>query len=328
MTPDDELARMLRARVDGAVPPMSVDVDAVVRSGRRRRVARGTAVLAVTALAVTGAWTGVQALDRGRDHVQLPASTAGTDESVSPADLRAEVDPVAGTITFPLARYDLSADEWATISTARAWEMKLCAEAQIGRPITWQAGEPGDPGSDRLFGVWDLDEAQQYGYAVPPSGGSSGGAVDPDVDLAVWEECNHSDAVRALSPEVEGSVELAAALRTADEAAEASESSRSAVADWTACLAEHGLEPAGGDTGYTVAGYSTSRWDMTSRALAVTDVQCKTEVDFVQRMADARAAAMAPVLVQFRDELESRLAFQREVVARAQAYLAAHPEIP
>jgi hypothetical protein len=63
-------------------------------------------------------------------------------------------------------------------------------------------------------------------------------------------------------------------------------------------------------------------------ALAVTDVRCKTEVDFVRRMADAVAAAQAPVLMMFRDELEAGLAHQRVAAAAAQAYLDAHPEIP
>ncbi|HYQ77390.1 hypothetical protein [Cellulomonas sp.] len=86
--------------------------------------------------------------------------------------------------------------------------------------------------------------------------------------------------------------------------------------------------PAGGDSGYAVAGASTSRWDRDSVALAVTDVRCKTEVDFVPRMADALAAAQATVLAMFRDELEARLAHMRAVVPVAEAYLAAHPEIP
>jgi hypothetical protein len=329
MTPsDDDLARSLRDRADAVLPPMSVDVGAVVRSGRRRRVARGASVLAVTALAVTGTWSGVQPIDRGGDRTQLLAATSSPAPTADPDDLHARVDPVAGTITFPMARYDLTADELATVTRARAWEMKVCAEAAVGRPIAWEVGVPGVPVSDRLFGVWSLSEAQQYGYDMPPTGGSSGGAVDPDVDLAVWDACNESETVRALSPEVAGSQELADALSRADEQAEASEASRSAVADWTACLARNGLEPAGGDRGPSVAGSTTSRWDEASIALAVIDVQCKTEVDFVPRMADARAAAMAPVLVQFRDELESRRAFQQEVVARAEAYLAAHPEIP
>jgi hypothetical protein len=325
---DEDLARALRDRADAAVPTMGIDVDSVMRSGRRRRVARGGAVLAASTLVLTGAWSGVQALDHGRGQVQLPAGTATPDAGVDPADLHAEVDPVAGTITFPLSRYDLTVEEWSTVNRARRWEGKLCAEAQVGRPIAWQQPVPGTPRSDRTFGVWSLSEAQEYGYAVPPEGGVSGGPVDQDVDDAVWEACYQSEGARALSPEVEGSYAMAAALGRANDVARESEASRSAVADWTACLAEHGLEPAGADSGYTVAGATTSRWDPASVAMAVTDVQCKASVDFVQRMADADAAATAPVIAQFRSDLLARLAHQREVVARAEAYLAAHPEIP
>lgn len=328
MTPDEDLARTLRDRADAAVPPMTVDVGMVMRGGRRRRVARGGAVLAVGALAMTGAWSGVQAFDRGDGPLLQPASTATPDAGVDPADLRAEVDPVAGTITFPMARYDLTAAEWSTVTLARAWQMKLCAEEEVGRAIPWQESVPGTPRSDRTFGVWSLAEAQEYGYAVPPTGGAGVGAVDESVDLTVWESCGRTPEVQALSPEVEGSYAMADALGRAHAVALASEASRSAVADWTACLAEHGLEPAGGDSGYTVAGATTSRWDAASVEMAVTDVQCKTAVDFVPRMADARAAATAPVIAQFREDLLARLAFQREVVARAEAYLAAHPEIP
>ena len=325
---DDDLARTLRDRAEAAVPTMSVDVETVMRSGRRRRVARGGAVLAVSALVLGGAWSGVQALDHGRGQVQLPAGTSAPDAGIDPADLHAEVDPVAGTITFPLSRYDLTEPERSTVNRALRWQMKLCAEAEVGRPIAWQQSVPGTPRSDRTFGVWSLPEAQEYGYAVPPEGGVSGGAVDADVDGAVWEACNQTNEVRDLSPEVEGSYELADALGRAWDAAESSEAARGAVADWTACLAEHGLEPAGGDSGYTVAGAEPTRWDPASVAMAVTDVQCKTAVDFVPRMADAHAAAQAPVIAQFRAELQERLAYQREVVARAEAYLAAHPEIP
>lgn len=323
---DDDLARSLRARADAELPAMSVDVAAVVRGGRRRRLARGGAVLAATALVVTGAWSGVRALDASPAVLQ-PAG-ASPAPTVPEADRHAVVDPAAGTITFPLARYELTAEEWATVWLARSWEMKLCAEAEVGRPIAWETALPRDPHSDRTFGVWDLAEAQEYGYAVPPEGGRAAGAVDADVPMTVWEECGGSETVRAMSPELAGSDALADALGQANEVAAASEASRSAVADWTACLAEHGLEPAGGDSGYAVAGASTSRWDRDSVALAVTDVRCKTEVDFVPRMADALAAAQAPVLVMFRDELEARLAHMRAVVPVAEAYLAAHPEIP
>lgn len=327
MSADDDLARHLRARADAELPPMSVDLAAVVRGGRRRRLARGGAVVAATALVVTGAWSGVRALDAGPSDLQ-PAGPSSSAPTPSESDLHAEVDPVAGTITFPRARYDLTAQEWSTSFLARSWEMKRCAEAAVGRPIAWETSVPGDPHSDRTFGVWDLGEAQEYGYAVPPEGGRPAGAVDADVPQAVWDACNASPTVRAMSPEVDGSVELAAALGSASDAAERSAAARAAVADWTACLAEHGLEPAGADSGYAVAGASTSRWDRDSVAMAVTDVRCKTAVDFVPRMADARAAAEAPVLVLFREELEGRLAHQRTAVAAAEAYLAAHPEIP
>lgn len=325
---DEDLARTLRDRADAAVPTMAVDIDTVMRSGRRRRVARGGAVLAVSALVLGGAWSGVQALDHGRGQVQLPAGTSAPDAGIDPADLHADVDPVAGTITFPLARYDLTDEEWSTVSRARRWEGKLCAEAELGRSIAWQQPVPGTPRSDRTFGVWSLPEAQEYGYAVPPEGGVSGGPVDDAADVGVGGACYQSEGARASSPEVEGSYAMADALGRAWDAAESSEAARDAVADWTTCLAEHGLEPAGGDSGYTVAGAETTRWDPASVAMAVIDVRCKTAVDFVPRMADAHAAAQAPVIAQFRAELAERLAFQREVVARAEAYLAAHPEIP
>jgi hypothetical protein len=327
---DEDLARTLRGRADAAIPPMTVDVAVIMRGGRRRRALRGGAVLAVGALAITGAWSGAQAVHRGDGHVVQPATTATAipDAGIDAADLHAEVDPAAGTITFPLARYDLTAEEWSTVNRARAWASKLCAEAEVGRPIAWEEPIPGTPRSDRTYGVWSLSEAQEYGYAVPPTGGTSGGPVDEGIELVVWEACRQSPTVQELSPEVEGSYAMADALGQAHDVALASEASRSAVADWTACLAEHGLEPAGGDSGYTVAGATTSRWDPESVAMAVTDVQCKTSVDFVQRMADARAAAMAPVIAQYRGNLLERLAYQRAVVARAEAYLAAHPEIP
>jgi hypothetical protein len=325
---DEDLARTLRDRADAAVPTMGIDVDSVTRKGRRRRVARGGAVLAVSVLVLTGAWSGVQALDHGRGQAQSPAGTSTPDAGVDPADLQARVDPVAGTITFPLAQYDLTQDEWSTVNRARAWQMKLCAEAAIGRVVPWQESVPGTPRSDRTYGVWSLSEAQEFGYAVPPTGGAGAGAVDPSVDMSVWESCGQTREVEDLSPEVDGSYAMADALSQAHAVARASEASRSAVADWTACLADHGLEPAGGDSGYTVAGATTSRGDPASVAMAVTDVQCKTSVDFVQRMADADAAATAPVIAQFREDLLARLAFQRDVVARAEAYLAAHPEIP
>jgi hypothetical protein len=327
MNRDDDLARSLRARADAALPAMSVDVAAVVRGGRRRRVARGGAVLAVAALVGTGAWSGVRALDAAPADLQ-PAGTSSPAPTIPAADLHAEVDPAAGTITFPLSRYDLTEEEWAAVWLARSWEMKVCAEAELGRPIAWQTALPGDPHSDRTFGVWDLAEAQEYGYAVPPEGGRPAGAVDADVPMSVWEDCGGSAVVEAMSPEQDSSDELADALGRAHDAAAASEASRAAVADWTACLARHGLQPAGGDSGYAVAGASTSRWDRDSVALAVTDVRCKTEVDFVRRMADAVAAAQAPVLMMFRDELEAGLAHQRVAAAAAQAYLDAHPEIP
>lgn len=52
-------------------------------------------------------------------------------------------------------------------------------------------------------------------------------------------------------------------------------------------------------------------------------VECKSQIDFVERLADLMAQQQAPVLVEYADELLAERATADAVVAEARAVLAA-----
>ncbi len=339
---DDVLDRMRAAAAD--TPRVTVDRGAVLRAGRRRRVARvaGGAGLSVALVAAT--ITGVAALAPdgpagpvGADDSPTgsPSPTPGAyDEAYGPVEVVAgvaEVDAEAGTIVLPLDAYRLSADDWDVIDAAQDVFLDACFE-DAGYGEYYEPGEALWQSSARhaqeahRYGVWQADDVRERGYAglletwATPEEEVSGLPFTDEM-AAASRGCYRAmlDAGLSYEPETTTAdaplgVPPVTLMPEADEA----------LAAWVGCLDDAGVAAALDDSGVLAPpGVWAEPFDEQVR-IGLIDVQCKAETDLVQRLADVEAAYQLAYIERGGTWLEDFAAVQEEVLRTAEEYLAAH----
>ncbi|NCT91881.1 hypothetical protein GXB85_13095 [Cellulomonas sp. APG4] len=161
--------------------------------------------------------------------------------------------------------------------------------------------------SDRRYGVWFEPEAERYGYGLPVAEPPSEATPAlSDAQLAEIEECATEDeVVRAFNFEgIRPGFDYAEAMtgRLSDDAFATSEG-RQVFAEWEECLAEHGLQRNPSVSPTNIRGTSLEPSEQNIR-VALLDVSCKAEVDFVARLAAIEAELQAPVIAEHLRELE------------------------
>ncbi|MGL5867078.1 MAG: hypothetical protein ACRCYX_14645 [Dermatophilaceae bacterium] len=193
-----------------------------------------------------------------------------------------------------------------------------------------------DPVDNRKFGLWRLAQAQKYGYVEPASPAkraaiaeqSAPGRAEPsEAEFAAGGTCVKKDErLIRLNRDLQDGPWLRE-LGDAELEAEQSDEWKSVASEWVSCLAARGITadpgsavPDGVDSD-AVNAFRVTPGDV---ELAVADVECKQQVNYVQRLADLLAAAQAPVVEKYYDELtaqragiEANLAYAREVLRDA-----------
>ena len=260
--------------------------------------------------------------------------------AVLPEDREVVIDTTNGTITLPLDRYFLTEPEQAEVIHASALAMRQCA-ADRGYVITDPASralltpltEP-NPIGDPRFGVWWIPSAEQFGYgrwgAISNTYGvASQSEVSPRTaeQKDILEECGETPTVQQFWPDTELSDHTPDFVRLALE----SSAGVSALDEWDACLATHGLHR------NELAG----RWDVTDGQRnsggtpvqygeplgpesAVIDAQCKADVHLVDRLTRMVADRQAPFIATHRSELTAIRVALDASLERARAYVAEH----
>lgn len=267
-------------------------------------------------------------------------------------DLTAAVDPDAGTIVFPAARFGLTAEEQQLLVTAFTVMRSRCAQ---GLGVDWRA----DPvvrystleEASHFFGVWTEAHAARFAFVAPmtnadlvangyvPEGsvpvhdgspeqadlgaGSEIGAHNAalsEEDLERAMTCNDDEAVARFSQaQIEqppGARRIGVVMQGLAELPEAEQ----VYADLDRCFEEHGLTPDPEAPGMPEG------WELVideeQISLALQTVACKTEVDLVPRLADLVAEQQAPILAEYADELVAYRADLDTLVAEARAVVA------
>lgn len=318
-TPTDDFTARLRSAVQLDELHSQLDPEQVListlRSQRRHRLlasAAATCVL-VAGLAV---WGPLMA-DRGSE--QPPPAAA-----VLPEDTLVEIDTTTGTITLPWDRYWLTESEQADVSRASALAMRECAaERGYDIPETTSAGT--SIAGDRRYGIWWLPTVEQFGYDYPRTPqqqiavDAEATTVGPtDEQMAILEECNATPTLRALWP----NPRLSEVVPDFAQAARETTEGQAVFEDWADCLETHGLKRNEALSPWAVTDDSGEQSPGT--ASAITDAQCKADVDFIARLAQIEAKLQAPYIAQHRDELTAVRAALEESVALARNYIADH----
>lgn len=269
-------------------------------------------------------------------------------------DLTSTVDPTSGAIVFPYERLDLSEEERAVLGSASAILAAQCAQ---DRGVDWRAASVSTYStlydSSIYFGVWTTDQASRFAFAPPMTNadlvangtveaGTLDGAVgtpeQPDLselraalehnatvsetDREIVAECGSSDEVNRLQGVSLFSGPWNSKLGEAMQSFDALPEVEEIYAELDGCLVDAGLTPDSDNPGFP-RGADFNRIDEEQIRLALQVVECKSQIDFVERLADLMAQQQAPVLVEYADELLAERATADAVVAEARAVLAA-----
>ncbi|MEK8229380.1 hypothetical protein NKG05_30910 [Oerskovia sp. M15] len=166
---DDDFVRRLRS-MEAPTPQIRIDTATVLRSGRRRRLARATGTTLGIGALCAGLYAGAAAVAPG--HVDRePIRPATTDRSPTeepvPAMTHAVIDEVAGTITTPLDQWLLSSEEMSAIETAGAVYVARCmTDVGFGDLVELVGPVPVENQDGYNFGLW-RHEALERGDPTP-----------------------------------------------------------------------------------------------------------------------------------------------------------------
>lgn len=342
---EDFLARLLSAAAE--TPAVRVDPERVLRSGRRRRSGRAAGAVGLAGVLLAATVTGVGALTP--DGSQPPpgstdgATTPAPDATPLPADAPygpvdvlagvAEIDAEVGAIRLPLDGYNLSADEWDVVGTAQDTFLDGCFErAGYGEyfspgdaPFLQDSASRRARESDR-YGVWRVTDVRAHGYASalamwgPPPDEESSGLPFSEEMAAASRGCFGAMLDAGLSWEPETAT--AAAPLGLPGVTDTPEGAP-VVAEWEQCLQDNGVAPPiEDDSGVLVpSGVWNASFDEQVR-IGLVDVQCKDEVDLVQRLGDVEAAYQLAYLERGREWVQQYAALQQRALRAAEEYLA------
>lgn len=272
-------------------------------SGLRATVAAGAVLLTLSGCASS------------RDAASAPSNVRGL-------SMAAVLDPKSGAVNLPGDQFLLNEVDMDLVASAMTGLISTCA---ADKGVKFVRLKPlGDPTylSESYFGPWTLEQAREFGF-VPPmpkadliangiipgddaetgSGGNGGSTAErTEEEYAVVDECAASvddDVYTAALTERGPWVQL---IKHSPDKVRDTTAFRDAVRDLDTCYEQHGLTPSGQEP-WTPLGAKGDHISLEQIEMAVQVVECKNEVDFTARVANAQAALQAPVIEKYADEM-------------------------
>lgn len=230
--------------------------------------------------------------------------------------MRPEVDRTTGAIELPLDHYGISFEEERTLEFAAELSLRRCAQ-QEGvryRAIDRRAE---DPPPSRLYGVWHMPSARQFGYSRIDTRLSARFQQQKmrqwsERESRVLESCTIGIGAltvpRPLLSEQAAFAFGGQALKTPEALA--------ALDDWAGCLQKAGLpRPSSSEP------LRPRNVEGASIAIAIADVRCKRRTDLVERLAMTEAEVQARWMTEHLFELRIQRQSIRSAVATAQSII-------
>jgi len=274
---------------------------------------------------------------------------------VSGLDLTADVDLVHGTVVEPMDRFRDSPEDDAVTQNAQQVAMSLCARAKGIRWVPVFMDSTYDRRSGPVEGPWVEANAKKFGFITPEADGDVRRSLHPGLEESHRFPGDKPSANEALSeadrdvvracgaaPEAmrfdvmhvrpQGPWDLALgeahdkAFPVTDAGTTTSKETKPVEDDYDACLRAVGVEPDPQRLGWA-KGAVAHVLDAQQIALALTVVQCKTQVHYAQRLADIEAELEVPIVEKYAHELTARKKKIDAVVADAKKFLAAHADV-
>ncbi|GAA4156897.1 hypothetical protein [Leifsonia shinshuensis] len=236
---------------------------------------------------------------------------------------QAKLDEGTDSAVLPLDRYMPSDAEDRTVDYAIDLSLRSC---MAGKGFDFKVIDRRQGHSTvgfRLFGVWVLNKAAQYGYNPPPPDqvtqqlqALNAQTTTPD-SQAAYSAC--LDAAAKKFPRVDPVSTLAAqgAATAFDKTIHDDSAGKKIVADWRSCMSGHGIALAKDGLNVDVSNVN----DEQKTKIAVQDVECKTATNAVQRLADIDASYQTAIVNQKQAALNDERTKIDKTLAAAQTYI-------
>lgn len=259
----------------------------------------------------------------------------GEDEQALAPDrsFKAEINYETGEIFLPSEKYKITWAEYTIIDNASQHFLAECINENSDYDYPYLPTPSYQKSEDRRFGIWKIDNAQQVGYTLPRTEAEQERLDRADAEEKELAELSEtarevlskaeSDCAESLSkqPISQNKVPKFPTLPSGYSQAYASEEGASIHAEWEACLNENGLELDPEVSPFAIKGITGEKNEQDIK-IAVIDVQCKTEVDYIHRMANLVAAYEGPYVKKYESELQEYYDAQLVVLESAKEYIA------
>lgn len=237
----------------------------------------------------------------------------------------ARLDPSTDSAHLPLDDYSPSDSQNRIIDYAIDLSVRSCMAAKGQQFAVYDRRKGHDTAGFRLFGLWVADEAANYGYAVPPQDAADLELSKLNAQTQTPEQQTDYSACLDLAnknfPRKDPSSTLAA--EGSEEAysltVSRDKSGVAIVRQWRSCMKNIGVTIKQSDL-LTVGVGSMSQEQQVQ--VAVEDVECKTRINAVQRLADIDASYQEVFVAKKQASLNDEKSAIESVTAKAQAYIA------
>lgn len=289
----------------------------------RSSVRCGGALLSVAAFAALAGCAGET------DNTQPPTAPSFSQVDISEfSDVRATVDYSLHQISYPLDAYLMTDKDADLIDQAFHLEFKACVNENGGQytvptvPVSERAAMP-----ERRYGLWDVDEAAAYGYALPPGEKYA----DPlselsEADMLAADKCGTvkylplvtRDAMAADGQDAE--TYLASSIAsTAFELAQSDARWQAADDEWYQCIEDAGFVADREALGPVVPADAEG-----ALRAAVVEATCSDSTGRIQRLADIESQYQAALIADQQTALNSSLEKQQEIIEQARNIIGEH----
>lgn len=251
---------------------------------------------------------------------QQPGGKAAATDPVLDYSYKAIIDEASGTVRLPLdvaLGFPGTNDDFTESSHEESKYMVACL-TKAGYPHTYEPEREGLDTEWYYFGPWVESNVEQWGYVGPPrtSGDADTtfsvvqpgpGVREKEGYLDAFTDCVGGAGATGTSvwniytklPEP-----VTRSAMGAIDFATSSDTYREVFAEWQQCIEQHGLTPADDvEDGGWIEGIDLLVLEEKNIRAAVVDVQCKNEVNYMQRILDVAAAYQGPIIAEYEAEL-------------------------
>ncbi|MFP3578742.1 hypothetical protein SB659_04040 [Arthrobacter sp. SIMBA_036] len=213
--------------------------------------------------------------------------SAQPDAAITPTKASALLRSDIESIEYPLDKYSVSTQELNLIERAGSIRIQQCM-SQNGQPVDLMATfKDRTSAAERPYGIWLMASAEQFGY-----GRAEENLGVPELETKTpefnhqWDSClskafpstSYGADRNALTVQLAGKAKVAAGKDP---------QTKGLIEQWKSCVQAHGGTFDGSDPWSPVEAHGDKE---TAIRVAVADVQCKVDLNFVQQMADIEAS--------------------------------------